>query len=42
MTQIAIIYHSGFGHTDVIARDVARGVEAAGATPVLLLSLIHI
>lgn len=36
MTQIAIIYHSGFGHTDVIARDVARGVEAAGATPVLL------
>lgn len=36
MTQIAIIYHSGFGHTDVIAREVARGVEAAGATPVLL------
>lgn len=36
MTQIAIIYHSGFGHTDVIARDVARGIEAAGATPVLL------
>lgn len=36
MTQIAIIYHSGFGHTEVLARDVARGVEAAGATPVLL------
>lgn len=36
MTQIAIIYHSGFGHTDVIARDVALGIEAAGATPVLL------
>lgn len=36
MTQVAIIYHSGFGHTDVIARDVARGVEAAGARPVLL------
>lgn len=36
MTQIAIIYHSGFGHTDVIARDVAHGIEAAGATPVLL------
>jgi len=36
MTQIAIIYHSGFGHTEVLARDVARGVEAAGATPLLL------
>ena len=36
MTQIAIIYHSGFGHTAVLAGDVARGVDAAGATPVLL------
>lgn len=36
MTQIAIIYHSAFGHTDVIAKDVAAGVAAAGATPVLL------
>lgn len=36
MTEIAIIYHSGFGHTDVIASEVARGVEEAGATPVLL------
>ena len=36
MTRIAIIYHSGFGHTEVLAGDVARGVEAAGGTPVLL------
>lgn len=36
MTQVAIIYHSGFGHTAVLADDVARGVDAAGATPVLL------
>lgn len=36
MTRIAIIYHSGFGHTDVLAGDVARGVEAAGATAVPL------
>lgn len=36
MTQVAIIYHSGFGHTAVLAADVARGVEAAGAAPVLL------
>lgn len=36
MTQVAIIYHSGFGHTEVLAKDVARGVEAAGGAPVLL------
>lgn len=35
MTQVAIFYHSGFGHTAVLAADVARGVEAAGAIPVL-------
>lgn len=36
MTQIAIVYHSGFGHTDVIANDVARGVAEAGARATLL------
>lgn len=36
MTQVAIIYHSGFGHTEVLAKEVARGVEAAGGAPVLL------
>lgn len=36
MAQVAIIYHSGFGHTEVLAKDVARGVEAAGGVPVLL------
>lgn len=36
MTQVAIVYHSGFGHTEVIAADVARGVEDAGARPILL------
>ncbi|MBA3940261.1 MAG: NADPH-dependent FMN reductase [Sphingopyxis sp.] len=36
MTQIAIVYHSGFGHTDVIANDVARGVAEAGAHATLL------
>lgn len=36
MTQVAIIYHSGFGHTEVLANDVARGVEAAGGAPILL------
>lgn len=36
MTQIAIVYHSGFGHTDVLAADVARGVEETGAHVALL------
>jgi NAD(P)H dehydrogenase (quinone) len=36
MTQVAIIYHSGFGHTEALAGEVARGVAAAGATPVPL------
>lgn len=36
MTQVAIVYHSGFGHTDVIAADVARGVEEAGARAIAL------
>lgn len=36
MTQVAIIYHSGFGHTEALAAEVARGVETAGAVPVLL------
>jgi NAD(P)H dehydrogenase (quinone) len=36
MSKVAIIYHSGFGHTDVLARDVAQGVTDAGATADLL------
>ena len=36
MTQVAIVYHSGFGHTEVIAADVARGVEEAGARAIPL------
>ncbi len=36
MTRIAIVYHSGFGHTEVIAADVARGIEEAGARAIPL------
>lgn len=36
MSKIAIVYHSGFGHTDVLARDVAQGVTDSGATADLL------
>jgi flavodoxin len=30
MTNIAIVYHSGFGHTAVVAEHVAKG---AGSVP---------
>jgi NAD(P)H dehydrogenase (quinone) len=36
MSKVAVVYHSGFGHTDVLARDVAQGVEEAGAAADLL------
>jgi len=36
MTTIAIVYHSGYGHTEVIAKAVVEGVERAGATATLL------
>lgn len=36
MTTVAIVYHSGYGHTAVAAQSVADGVASAGATPVLL------
>jgi len=36
MTTVAIVYHSGYGHTAVIAEAVAEGVRAAGGTPDLI------
>ncbi len=36
MTTVAIVYHSGYGHTAVVAEEVSRGVEAAGAVAQLL------
>lgn len=36
MTTVAIIYHSGYGHTAVLANKIAQGVRDAGQTPVLL------
>lgn len=32
MTTVAIVYHSGYGHTAVLAEEVAAGVRNAGAT----------
>lgn len=36
MAKIAIIYHSGYGHTHILAERVAKGIESAGAAPVML------
>jgi len=36
MTRIAIAYHSGYGHTEVLAESVAQGVRDSGAEAVLL------
>ena len=34
--SVAIVYHSGYGHTAVLADSIAQGVRDAGETPVLL------
>ena len=35
MTEIAIVYYSGFGHTKKIAEEIAKGAEASGAAVTL-------
>ena len=32
MSKVAIVYHSGYGHTDVLAKAVAEGVKRGGGT----------
>lgn len=34
--KVAIAYHSGYGHTEVLAQAVAAGVENAGATAITI------
>jgi NAD(P)H dehydrogenase (quinone) len=34
--KVAVVYHSGFGHTEVLAQKVAQGVADGGAEAVLL------
>ncbi len=36
MPRIAIAYHSGYGHNEVLALSVAQGVRDAGGEAVLL------
>jgi NAD(P)H dehydrogenase (quinone) len=35
--KVAIVYHSGYGHTAVVAESVAQGVRDAGGEPVVLM-----
>jgi len=36
MAKVAIVYHSGYGHTEVLAHKAAQGVADGGAESVLL------
>jgi NAD(P)H dehydrogenase (quinone) len=36
MTTVAVLYHSGYGHTEVVAKAVAEGVTRGGAKAELL------
>lgn len=36
MTQVAVVYHSGYGHTEAQAKAVARGAEKVAGTQVHL------
>jgi NAD(P)H dehydrogenase (quinone) len=36
MSKVAIVYHSGYGHTAVVATEVAEGVKEAGAEAVVI------
>src|SRR5438132_12936045 len=39
MTNVAIVYHSGFGHTKSLAEHVAKGAQAVAGTRVNLISV---
>ncbi len=36
MPKIAVVYHSGYGHTEVIAQEVGRGAKEAGVETSLI------
>lgn len=39
MTKVAIVYHSGFGHTKAVAEAVAKGVSSTPGVQVALISV---
>ena len=42
MTQVAIVYHSGYGHTKVVAEQVKAGAESVPRTKALLIPVEEI
>lgn len=36
MKKISIVYHSGYGHTEVIAQEISKGIENEGCKPLLI------
>jgi len=36
MSKVAVIYHSGYGHTEILARQIERGAKEAGAETSLI------
>jgi multimeric flavodoxin WrbA len=42
MTKIAVVYHSGYGHTQKVAEGVARGAGSVEGTTVTLISVADI
>lgn len=36
MSKIAVVYHSGYGHTEVVAQEIARGAQDGGAEATLV------
>ena len=40
MTTIAVVYHSGFGHTQALAEAVAKGAQAVPGTKVSLIAAV--
>jgi multimeric flavodoxin WrbA len=42
MTQVAIVYHSGFGHTEVVAERLKAGAESVAGTQVHLIPVEEI
>ncbi|TMJ25789.1 MAG: NADPH-dependent FMN reductase, partial [Alphaproteobacteria bacterium] len=39
MTNIAVVYHSGYGHTRAVAEAVAEGVQAVSGAKVRLIQV---
>lgn len=42
MSHIAVVYHSGFGHTEVLANHVAKGADSVPGTHVKLVNAVDL